>query len=163
MPLKDNYSYLGHRWTIDVTDGDLVTFFVEAHHTANSEGDDFVFAYSTDDVIYTDMITISKTVDDNTAQSYSLPDDTSGIIYIRVTDTDRSAGNMLLDTIYIDNMYVLSEAEPLQPATLSDFAVISEYWLQSDCGLCGGADATGDGSVNFADLLLFIDNWLSDI
>jgi hypothetical protein len=163
VPPKDNYSYLEHKWTIDVTDGDIVTFFVEAHHTVNSEGDDFVFAYSTDDLTYTDMLTVTKTADDNTPQSYPLPADTSGTIYIRVTDTDRSAGNMLLDTIYIDNMYVLSEVVPLQPSPLSDFAVISQYWLQNGCDLCGGADLTGDGAVNFEDLLSFIDNWLFGI
>ena len=106
------------------------------------------------------MITISKTADDNTAQSYSLPDDTSGIIYVRVTDTDRSAGNMLLDTIYIDNMYVLSEVVPLQGATLLEFGVISQYWLQTDCDLCGGADLTGDGNVNIDDLIKLTERWL---
>lgn len=163
VPPKDNYSYLEHKWTIDLTSSDKAAFFVEAYHTPNTEGDDFVFAYSTDDVTYTDMLTVTKTADDNTPQSYPLPGDTSGIIYIRVTDTDRSAGNMLLDTIYIDNMYVLSEVVALQGATLLEFGVISQYWLQSDCGLCGGADATGNGAVNFADLLLFIDNWLTGI
>ena len=162
-PPKDNYSYLEHKWTMDVTGGDIVTFFVEAHHTPNSEGDDFVFAYSTDDITYIDMVTVTKTVDDDTFQSYSLPDGISGTIYIRVVDMDRSAGNTSLDTIYVDNMYVLSEVVPLEGTTLSEFGVISEYWLESSCGECGGADLTGDGSVNFADLLLFIDNWLSGI
>lgn len=162
-PPKDNYSYLEHKWTIHVTGGDSVTFFAEAHHTPNSEGDEFIFAYSADDITYIDMLTVTKTADDNTQQSYSLPDDTSGIIYIRVTDTDRSAGNTSLDTIYIDSMYVLTEVMPLQETTLLEFDIISQYWLQSDCGLCGGADVTGEGAVNLADLALFIDNWLSGI
>ena len=107
------------------------------------------------------MLTVTKTADDNTPQSCPLPDETSGIIYVRVIDTDRSAGNTSLDTVYIDNMYVLSEVVQLKETTLTEFAVISQYWLQNGCGTCGGADVTGDGTVNIADLALFIDNWLS--
>ncbi|UCD29976.1 MAG: metallophosphoesterase, partial [Planctomycetota bacterium] len=107
-PSKDRYSYLEHKWTIDVTGGSTVTFYVEAYHTSNSEGDDFVFAYSLNDSDYTNMLTVTKTSDDDTAQSYELPGDTIGTVYIRVMDTDQSAGNQTLDTIYIDNMYVQS-------------------------------------------------------
>jgi hypothetical protein len=103
------YSYLEHKWTIDVTGGVEVTFNVEAYHTANSEGDDFVFAYSTNDNQYTDMLTVTKTGDDDTVQSYDLPNDISGIVYIRVTDADRTKGNQVLDTIYIDDMYITSD------------------------------------------------------
>lgn len=101
-------SGLVHKWTIDVTGGDAVTFYIEAHHTANTEGDDFIFAYSTDNSTYTDMLTVTKTVDDNTYQSYQLPSDTNGTVYIRVVDTDRLRGNDTLDTLYIDHMYIRS-------------------------------------------------------
>ncbi|UCF42573.1 MAG: DUF362 domain-containing protein, partial [Planctomycetota bacterium] len=103
------YSYLEHKWTIDVTGGVAVTFYVEAYHTANSEADDFIFAYSTDDSQYTDMVTVTKTSDDDTVQSYELPNDVSGVVYIRVTDTDQTRGNQVLDTIYVDDMYVTSD------------------------------------------------------
>jgi len=105
----NRYSYLEHKWTISVTGGTTVTFYVEAYHTANTENDDFVFAYSTDDSSYTDMLTVTKTSDDNAYQSYVLPSSTSGTVYIRVTDTDRTAGNKTLDTIYVDHMYIRSE------------------------------------------------------
>ena len=107
-------SYLEHKWTIDVTTGTKteITFHVEAHHTSNSENDDFVFAYSTDDSTYTDMLTVTKTSDDNTYQSYELPNDLSGKVYIRVKDTDRSKKNTIKDTIYIDHMYISSVLAP---------------------------------------------------
>lgn len=105
----NRYSYLEHKWTINVTGGDTVTFFVEAYHTANTENDDFVLAYSTDDSIYTDIVTVTKIADDNTYQSYALPSAISGIVYIRVVDTDQTAGNRTLDTIYVDHMYITSE------------------------------------------------------
>jgi len=44
--------------------------------------------------------------------------------------------------------------------TLTDFAVLSEYWLKNDCGVCGGADLTGEGDVGMADLQIFVENWL---
>ncbi|MBN1796198.1 MAG: discoidin domain-containing protein [Sedimentisphaerales bacterium] len=105
---ESRYSYLEHKWTINVTGGTGVTFCVEAYQTASSDGDNFVFAYSTDDSTYTNMLTVTKTSDDNTYQSYSLPASLSGTVYIRVTDTDRTSGNRNLDAIYVDHMYILS-------------------------------------------------------
>lgn len=85
-------SFLEHKWTINVTSGNKtnVTFYVEAYHTANSEGDDFVFAYSKDDITYYDMVRVVKTSDDNTYQTFEMPATISGSIYIRVRDTDRT-------------------------------------------------------------------------
>ena len=67
----------------------LVELSVEAFHDANSEGDDFVFSCSTDGINFTDLITVTKTSDDNTAQIAPLPAGVSGTVYIRVRDTDR--------------------------------------------------------------------------
>jgi hypothetical protein len=106
------YSYLEHKWTIDVTGGSSITFYLEAHRTANTEGDDFVFAYSTDGSVYTDMVTVSKNADDDTYQTCELPSDISGTVYIRVMDTDRTAGNRALDTINIDHLFIRSESGP---------------------------------------------------
>jgi YD repeat-containing protein len=106
---KSNMSYLEHKWTIDVTGGATVTFYVEAYRSSNSEGDDFTFAYSTDDQTYTDMLTVVKTIDDNIYQMFLLPDDLSGTVYIRVIDTDRTRGNKVSDTIYVDHMYIESK------------------------------------------------------
>jgi len=108
---SNRYSYLEHKWTINVTGGTTVTFNVEAYHSSNSEGDDFVFAYSTDDAAYTDMVTVTNTTDDNTLQSYGLPASTSGTVYVSVVDTDQSQGNNNLDTVYVDQMYITSDGE----------------------------------------------------
>ena len=113
-PAKRRYSYLEHKWTIDVIDGSKtnVTFYLEANHSLSSDGDDFVFAYSTDDSTYTDMVTVVKTADDNVCQTYELPNDLSGTVYIRVKDTDQTAGNQGSDTIYIDQMFIRSVLAP---------------------------------------------------
>ncbi|RZN36788.1 MAG: hypothetical protein EF813_06415 [Methanosarcinales archaeon] len=113
-PAKNRYSYLEHKWTIDVADGSKtnVTFYLEAYHSPSSDGDDFVFAYSTDDSTYTEMVTVIKTADDNSYQTYELPNDLSGTVYIRVKDTDRSKGNQDLDTIHIDHLFIRSLLAP---------------------------------------------------
>jgi hypothetical protein len=100
---SNRYSLLEHKWTINVIGGETVTFYVEAYK--NSEAtEDFVFAYSADDSSYTEMVTVTETYE--TVQSYVLPASTAGTVYIRVKDTDRTAGNMSFDTISIDHMYI---------------------------------------------------------
>ena len=55
------------------------------------------------------MVTVTKTSDDDSYQSYSLPGGTSGYVYVQVVDDDQSQGNLVLDTVYIDRMYIRSE------------------------------------------------------
>ncbi|MHC4155175.1 MAG: LamG-like jellyroll fold domain-containing protein, partial [Planctomycetota bacterium] len=113
----NRHSYLEHKWSIDVTGGSSVTFYVEAYHTANSENDDFTFAYSTTGVdgTYNNMLTVTKTADNDANQSFELPGDTSGVVHIRVADTDQSQGNRTLDTVYIDHMFIRSVIGPPPP------------------------------------------------
>ena len=42
-----------------------------------------------------------------------------------------------------------------------DFARFAQYWQQTSCGSCGGADLTGDGNVFMDDLRRFFDNWMA--
>jgi serine protease len=104
------YSYLEHKWTINVTGGTSVTFFVEAHQTASPDGDNFDFAYSTNDVSYTGLVTVTSTSDQ--VYSATMPSSLSGTVYIRVTDTDRTPGNEIYDEIFIDEMYIESNTIP---------------------------------------------------
>lgn len=98
-------SSLEHTWSFDIgAGGVLVELSVEAFHSANSEGDDFVFSFSPDGVNFTDLITVTKTSDDNAPQIAPLPAGVTGTVYIRVRDTDRTAGNGNQDTISIDHL-----------------------------------------------------------
>jgi hypothetical protein len=99
---------LSHIWTIEVTTGTAATFYLDAYKTTSPDGDNFVFAYSTDALLYTDMLTVTKTADDDTSQTYELPSGLGGTVYIRVQDTDRSQSNQNLDTVYIDHMFIHS-------------------------------------------------------
>ncbi|UCD20200.1 MAG: T9SS type A sorting domain-containing protein, partial [candidate division WOR-3 bacterium] len=121
--VKKRYSYLEHKWGIFVEPGNQVAFYIEAHHTSNDEGDDFVFAYSTDDINYTDILVVTKTADDGQCQVCPLPPSLSGDIYIRVQDTDRTKGNRILDEIFVDQMYVESSNIPdVTPPVISNVA-----------------------------------------
>ncbi len=43
---------------------------------------------------------------------------------------------------------------------LEDAAVVAEWWGQSGCGACGGADIDGSGAVDIVDLAELAGNWL---
>jgi len=103
------HSWLEHKWVFNIAGGDSVTFFIEAYKSVSVDDDDFVFAYSTDNSSYVNMLTVTRTADDDTQQSYVMPATTQGTVYIRVIDTNRSQGNRSQDTIFIDQMYIRSE------------------------------------------------------
>jgi PKD repeat protein len=110
-------SELEHRWELNVAPGTNPTFHLEAYRTNNSDGDDFLFEYSTDGAAYSGLLTLASA----TEQVYSvgLPAGTSGTVYVRVTDTNRSWGNNSLDAVYVDEMYVEVETAPGPP--VADF------------------------------------------
>ena len=85
-----------------------MTFFIKAFHDVSPDGDDFVFAYSTDDSNYTNILVVTKTASDKNYQSVSLPPTLKGKVYIRVRDTVRTQGSRDLDAIHIDHMFIRS-------------------------------------------------------
>jgi len=102
---RKTYSYLEHKWTFAVpsNSGD-VTFYLEAARDNNSDGDDFTFAYSMDDVTYNNMVTVASATDQT--YSASLPAGTSGTVYVRVVDTQRNWDGTSNDPVHIDYMYI---------------------------------------------------------
>lgn len=113
-------SFLEHRWLFEVRAGAVVTFYLKAHHTANGEGDDFIFAYSTDNITYMDMLTVTRTIDEGPYQTFGLPSNLSGPVYVRVTDTDLTKGNSTLDTLYVDHMYIRSSVTISAPGMATE-------------------------------------------
>ena len=53
--------------------------------------------------------------------------------------------------------------EPDCDVDFVDFAWFAPNWMDTTCGVCGGADLTGDGNVNWADLREFSTNWLAGV
>lgn len=103
-------STLDHVWTMDAPTGggDAYKLYVEAYRPTNAEGDDFKFQYSLNAAgPWSDLMTITKALDDDKTQSASLPTSVGGsTIYIRIVDTDGTAGNLQNDTIYVDYMRI---------------------------------------------------------
>lgn len=112
---KGNYSQLEHRWTFSVRGGSTVTFNVLAWGSDNTDGDDFVFAYSTDGTTWKDMLTVTKTSNDDTPQTFAMPAKIKGTVYVRVRDSNRKTGMTSLDTISVDQVFIHCEA-PAAPA-----------------------------------------------
>jgi len=50
--------------------------------------------------------------------------------------------------------------EPDGDVDFADFAEFAIYWMETNCGNCGGADLTCEGDVDFYDLKVLTDNWL---
>ena len=117
----NRHSYLEHIWTFQLNGFDLV-LNAEAYHSANQEGDDFILAGSFDGQSYTDLVTVSKTSDDNNEQTTQIAGTATGAYYVKVTDTDRTSGNSSLDSFYMDKMYItyMTGPVPNQPPVWTD-------------------------------------------
>jgi hypothetical protein len=129
-------SQLSHTWRFEVEPGFGYSFHVDAHHSNNLEGDDFLFAYSLDGVGFLPMLTLRKTSADDSLATYVFPQDVSGPLYVRVQDTDRTAGNGSRDTVSIDQLFVLTDLDGVDTTPPSAPA--------------GLAAATGDARVELA-------------
>jgi len=101
-------SQVAHTWRMNVAVGESFRFFVDAWHTANAEGDDFAFEYSRDGVNFTPMLEVSATAPGGPLQSYTFTEIAYGTLYIRARDTDRGQGNNVPDTLFVDEMFVVT-------------------------------------------------------
>ena len=135
------YSLLEHVWTLAVPPGHNYSFAVEAHHTANSEADDFPFSWSLDNATYAPMVTVSKTADDDAAQAFVFPVDVTGTLYVKVRDTDHTVGKKVLDSVHVDRMAVLVDvagpdltppAKPLGLTAQAGNAKVTLDWADSN-------------------------------
>ncbi|MBD3219030.1 MAG: PKD domain-containing protein, partial [candidate division Zixibacteria bacterium] len=113
---RKTYSYLEHKWNFNIDASDGATFYLEAYRPGNTDGDDFVFAYSTDDVNYYNLVTVASATEQ--VYSASLPAIT-GTVYIRVLDNQRSWGGNSLDPVYVDQMYIAYSSSTNPP--VADF------------------------------------------
>ena len=111
-PGSSRFTFFEHTWTFSLQAESSAAFVVEAHHTVNDEGDDVLFSYSTDGTNFVNMLVVTKTVDDGSSVSFSLPPALTGTLTIRAIDTDRTAGNRTSDTLFIDQMYIAFDPIP---------------------------------------------------
>jgi len=111
---QNRYSYLEHKWSFNLTAGNLTTLHANTWSGGSSDGDNFVFSYSTDDVTYTEMFIVSDTAY-NGYETFILPPSIQGTLFVRVVDSDHSSGHSSLDTIFIDHLFIRIKTEPGDP------------------------------------------------
>ena len=100
------YSYLEHRWTFSLPSSQGYVVHANAWSGGSSDGDTFRFEYSTDGGRrWYSMFTVSSTSSSN-AQSFAIPGTQSGTLLVRVIDTNRVAGQLSLDSVYVDHLYL---------------------------------------------------------
>ena len=93
-------SLLEHTWRFEVEAGSAYVFKVNAYRSGAE--DNFTFSYSRDNVSYTPMVMVTATSDDDALQTFAFPQDVAGTVYVRVQDTDSTAGNSQLDSLFVD-------------------------------------------------------------
>lgn len=137
-------SSLSHVWTFNVTSGNSTTLTANAWSGGSSDGDNFLFEYSTDGSNYSSAFVVSSLSSGNT-QSAGLPGGTSGTVYIRVTDTNNSQGNSATDTVYVDYLVIRVDNTPVSPpAAPSGLAASAVAYNQIDLAWSDNAsDETG--------------------
>ncbi len=97
---SSRYSYLEHTWTFDVTGAN--SFYLNASTDATADG--FAFAYSTDGgATYPSALT-TLGPGGTISQSFKISN-LSGIIHVRVIDTNRDPGETSLETVFIEQMH----------------------------------------------------------
>ncbi len=110
------YDILEHRWDFDVVAGGTVTFHANTF-TFPDRVDGFRFEYSTDGTTFLPLVDIPVEYGSLTAP---LPPNTSGTVYIRLVDTDRTPGNYQTDGVSVDFMSI-DTFVPLPPFFADSF------------------------------------------
>jgi PKD repeat protein len=138
------HSRLSHTWSFDVFPGPYHVFYVDAHHTPNAEGDHFVFEYSRDGVAYAPMVVVGVTAPGGGLRSFAFAEDVSGRLYVRVTDSDRSPGNKTADTLYVDEMFVVTSWQSTEPPPAATTVYVASVVVDSVKALRGASHARAE-------------------
>ena len=108
------HSYLEHRWVFSLPPSTGATVHANAWSNAAESSEGFEFSYSLNGSSYVSMFTLAGG-NENSASTYLLPPGAAGTLTIRVTDTDQTPGASVLDTVYIDHLYVEAAFEQVDP------------------------------------------------
>jgi hypothetical protein len=101
-------SRLEHHWTLSIPSGSRVELHVEGFRTISPDNDGFVFDYSADDGASWQPIDLPELplADENSDLVAALPSSLSGVVIVRVRDTNREPGNADQDIVAVDQLFV---------------------------------------------------------
>ena len=125
----NRYSYLEHTWLFNLVPGNSATLFITGRQTTSTDGDDMLFAYSINGGDYMNLGLLAD------ANGAALPT-SGGDVRIRVTDSDRTVGNLTLDSVYIDQISIVTETQAggsrPNPAALLNAMAVSANQIDLD-------------------------------
>ena len=100
-------SSLEHEWTIpNVPTTGTRVLNVKAYQTASTDGDTFTVQYLNNRGKWANALTVSRTSDNGTYQTFSLPSGQGGNLRVRVIDSNNSRNATALDTLFVDHLFV---------------------------------------------------------
>jgi hypothetical protein len=109
--LSTRYSALEHTWTVPVQPGETMELFARLTPSRSCDGDAFRLSYSTDNISYLPLLTVS----DPGEYTGVLPADLEGTLYIRIEDTDHTAGHWSLDSVAVDRLLIRTGFDAVEP------------------------------------------------
>jgi hypothetical protein len=120
------HSRMQHRWQFNIGSGNSAVLVANAWKSGSVE-DNFSFEYSTDGSSYNPLFIVSS-MDSANQQMAMLAGGVSGTVYVRATDTDRTAGNRNVEQLHVDHLYIQVESgsvgnPPVAPANLNAVAL----------------------------------------
>jgi len=85
-----------------------LTLVVEGHHSANTEGDAMLVDWSRNGGPWHNLVTVTKTSDNGTAQFKMLPGwiNPGDVVSLRIRDANRTPGRRQLDTLWVDRLFL---------------------------------------------------------
>ena len=121
-----------HNWQFTVPAGRQATVEIEAFQ--NSHDERFYVNYSANGSSWRNILSVTKTADDNQIQTAQLPSDLSGDVWIRIKDSKPQQDD-ISDTIFVDYLGIRLEGEP--GPVLPEVQVVTES-QPSEAGLTPG-------------------------
>ena len=123
---SNRHSRMQHRWQFNIGPGNSVVLGANAWKSGSAE-DDFSFEYSTDGSNYSGVFIVSS-ADSANQQMAMLPGGTSGTVYVRATDTDRTKGNRNIEQLHVDHLYIQVDSgsvgnPPVAPTHMNAVAI----------------------------------------
>lgn len=105
--LQGSSSSLEHEWTIPSvpTTGTRV-LYLKAYQSASTDGDTFTVQYLNNRGKWANALTVSRTADNGTYQTFSLPSGQGGNLRVRVIDSNSSRNATALDTFFVDHLFL---------------------------------------------------------